>query len=415
MGCSASKKQADGVAAPSAGQPASADAVQLTETAPLVLSLISAHNMPQHDLFSESDIFVVAKLAQPDGTTAEARWPVKWDSNHPIWESSRLLGAAGAESEVVLTFYDHDKVSSVDTVGTAQFRVGQLGSEPTKVPVKTVKSSTDAHCFVARATPCPATRKTIYMVRHGESVWNEAQADKDVVAMLSDVDHPLNEVGRAQAEKLSEQLGGTSAEAAAMRGAALVICSPLTRAVQTCLIALAPMLDKSPRAVCLNPALREKRNFGGKDSSGKWVGAELGEGVKSSMAALYSDDPGRGATLSAPPLDLHLVQNKWWLGSAESKEAVGERVEDMVEQVRHCPEETIVLVGHSHYFRELLGGFRHESCSLVGADGEAADAADLSSKKLSNAGVAKCEFDFEGSPATPVVSVALLFGTTLVS
>jgi len=31
-------------------------------------------------------------------------------------------------------------------------------------------------------------------------------------------------------------------------------------------------------AVLLNPNLREKRNFGGKDSSGKWVGDKLQEG-----------------------------------------------------------------------------------------------------------------------------------------
>ena len=35
--------------------------------------------------------------------------------------------------------------------------------------------------------------KVIYVVRHGESVWNKAQADKQFYTMLSATDHPLNE------------------------------------------------------------------------------------------------------------------------------------------------------------------------------------------------------------------------------
>lgn len=46
------------------------------------------------------------------------------------------------------------------------------------------------------------TKKTIYLIRHGESVWNKAQKDKDAVAMLSAKDHPLNKAGKEQAEGL---------------------------------------------------------------------------------------------------------------------------------------------------------------------------------------------------------------------
>jgi len=43
-------------------------------------------------------------------------------------------------------------------------------------------------------------------VRHGESQWNEAQAKKDVRGLLSQVDHPLNEVGFQQARALQGAL-----------------------------------------------------------------------------------------------------------------------------------------------------------------------------------------------------------------
>ena len=53
---------------------------------PLLLRLISASDLPSHDLLSESDVFVIAQLLRPDGkVAAEATWPVKWDQDSPIW------------------------------------------------------------------------------------------------------------------------------------------------------------------------------------------------------------------------------------------------------------------------------------------------------------------------------------------
>jgi hypothetical protein len=38
----------------------------------------------------------------------------------------------------------------------------------------------------------------IFFVRHGESIWNEAQSAKDFGQMVSDVDHGLSIDGMAQ-------------------------------------------------------------------------------------------------------------------------------------------------------------------------------------------------------------------------
>ena len=103
---------------------------------------------------------------------------------------------------------------------------------------------------MARVVPEAAPpRKTVYLVRHGESVWNAAQANKDVVAMLSAVDHPLNETGRSQAERLAEHLAAGGSEAEEVLKATLVVCSPLTRAIQTCLVGLAPLLAREGGSV----------------------------------------------------------------------------------------------------------------------------------------------------------------------
>ena len=41
--------------------------------------------------------------------------------------------------------------------------------------------------------------RQVFFIRHGESRWNEAQAKRDVLQMVSHVDHPLNEQGFRQA------------------------------------------------------------------------------------------------------------------------------------------------------------------------------------------------------------------------
>jgi|Transcript_6825 hypothetical protein len=80
-------------------------------------------------------------------------------------------------------------------------------------------------------------------------------------------------------------------------------------------------------------------------------------------------------------------------------------------QVHFNKSTSVVLVGHSHYFREVMRHFRSDDCKLS-SEGESLNAEQLKSKKLSNAGVIKCELDF--TQVKPVVSVELLFGTSLV-
>ena len=59
------------------------------------------------------------------------------------------------------------------------------------------------------------------------------------------------------------------------------------------------------------------------------------------------------------------------------------RLSALLEQIRYSPAESVVLVGHSHFFRELLKAYLHD-------DFDARDpelAAALRKKKLSNCGV----------------------------
>jgi hypothetical protein len=282
--------------------------VAVVQYDPYILRLVSAHNIPSLDHFSESDVFAIASLVEGGKVVATARWPVKPDSVQPVWDSCRFLGAASSRARVLLQFYDQDEASpldltrrltasSPDFIGEIEVGVEDLpiSGEPVSIPLRTKhrpRASGPASCVLSRAPPEAHTaprRKTLFLIRHGESVWNQAQADKDMVAMLSDVDHPLNKLGRQQAEGLAVHLaaeasaGTAGASASGLLDVQAVLCSPLTRAVQTCLIGLRPLLviqpagertggdvPAAPRVgvVELNPNMREKRNLMGKDSSG---------------------------------------------------------------------------------------------------------------------------------------------------
>lgn len=399
----------------------------------VVLRLVSAHHLPALDVFSESDVFAVGSLIEKGKVVGTARWPVKPDSSDPYWDSCRFLGAASEGARVRLEFFDFDaaapfdftkiSASSPDFIGLVEFGVEDLpaGGEPLNLELRTKhapRATGLAACVVSRGPPAPAERKTLYLIRHGESVWNEAQAEHDAVRMLSDVDHNLTDAGRKQAEGLAAHLRAEgSGEPSGLLDIDAVVCSPLTRAVQTCLIGLAPLLTgaagSAPRVkyVGLNPNLREKRNLMGKDSSGKFFGPEIVDGTRASLRALYAHAPELAEPLCGVELGLEAVGTQWWIGFKESEAAVGERVDELISQLQYSPHERIALVGHSHFFRCLLRKLLAPAATLTAPDGQPAEAARLRAAKLSNAGVARCEIEF-GPKGAAITSVRLVFADT---
>ena len=115
----------------------------------------------------------------------------------------------------------------------------------------------------------PALKKRIYLFRHGESAWNEAQRNVNVRNMMA-YDHPLTEAGVAQCAKtallakkpptpptLSSHDGnGCNDWEEVYANTYHVIVSPLTRAVQTAMILLA----EHPATIKRNADVQKKRN-----------------------------------------------------------------------------------------------------------------------------------------------------------
>merc|ERR1711965_1125610 len=117
----------------------------------------------------------------------------------------------------------------------------------------------------------PAARKVL-LIRHAESEHNEAERNWDLKGLLLKRDHGITEQGYAQCDALREYVAEQRADAASPWADARLelYASPLTRAVQTALIATNGM-DKP---LVLLPDARElgAGPIAGRDSLGAAVG-----------------------------------------------------------------------------------------------------------------------------------------------
>lgn len=431
-----------------------------------------------------------------------------------LTHSRRAWGLARAQLFLHIELVEQNALGATSHLGVGEISLAMLSeAEYTTVPITIMRAKaarTSAHVRLARE---PAALKTVYFVRHGESVWNRAQARADVITLVSDTDHPLNDAGKQQAEALQRKLARlvelahrdqsaleaweadaqrraeeivaagkvkqgepgavraaakAAAHAAAAEGARAergesprrrgrvapggagapppppsllsdverglvdvqsIASSPLTRAIQTTAIGLAPLLRRSGARLRLMANLREKKNLGGFDSAGAAKGKAVRGRLRETTTPLFK---GAEAALSehvlkGTPLDTTEVEGKWWHDSPESKAEVRTRIDELLCQLQFASEERIALVGHSHFFREV---FRHHLHPRYRARNRIMSMR-LSGQKLENCGIVAVTFDFaerdrlyaelgeDGMRNRPeaagvIVDVKLMLGTRLV-
>ena len=128
----------------------------------------------------------------------------------PLWNSARQLtcGAVTPLMSLHVELWQTGKVEHL--LAYANVPTSTLGTnEPLTVvmrpysleegdPVMTVIKPSQQSTITLQQIESPIHFKTVSFIRHGESRWNEAQAKKNVMEMVSHVDHPLNETGYAQ-------------------------------------------------------------------------------------------------------------------------------------------------------------------------------------------------------------------------
>jgi glucosyl-3-phosphoglycerate phosphatase len=196
--------------------------------------------------------------------------------------------------------------------------------------------------------------KTVYIIRHGESEYNEAISRRGTG--FSDpliFDAPLTAKGRRQAMSLRQQLAALN-----LPLNTVWVTSPLSRAIETLMLARPPM-QRSPD---------ENKHDGGDlmDWGDICILPEVTE------RALTASDIGRSPSDLAdrfPELAAQLskLQDVWWwchpddpgcayrkiLGKTEPKEHLRKRVAAFRKWILARPEKVFVAVGHSLYWKEF--------------------------------------------------------------
>lgn len=324
-------------------------------------------------------------------------------------------------------------------LGEARVPAGFLSSTETPFAVTFASEKHNTACEVHLrrvpvAIPPPRTVPLI-LVRHGQSIWNEAKHDANYSAMVSKRDHPLTPQGVAQACSLNDKwrralardfgarplpfLGteeasgylGSREDAAALEKVDAVWASPLTRALQTALVGFCGL--PALRNLSLHPSCREVKNVGGFDSVGLETGSRdiLKRCEKKLTEAVLKleDAPTDTASNLCGGLacDARDAAAEWWL-PAERREgdtAVDRRCAEFLREVQYEGAAPLV-VSHSHFIRGLFKRFR--------------DPTDLSTKpfsvkKVANCGVVAVDvvFDDATGGAPSLRNPRLLFGSTL--
>eukprot|EP00927_Polykrikos_kofoidii_P045277 TRINITY_DN39209_c0_g1_i1.p1 TRINITY_DN39209_c0_g1~~TRINITY_DN39209_c0_g1_i1.p1 ORF type:complete len:314 (+),score=47.71 TRINITY_DN39209_c0_g1_i1:44-985(+) len=176
----------------------------------------------------------------------------------------------------------------------------------------------------------------VAFVRHAQAGHN---VDRK---LLRTPDNPLTEEGLTQARDASKGPAGD-----AMRGAELIITSPLMRAMQTTDLLLGGAAGADGERIRVDAAGTERWSAPCDEGTSK---SELLEVVPKHFLDWEGWD---------------VLPERWW---AESGEDTYVRAQAFVDMIRRQPEDRIVCVGHGGFWAALLGGRHLGNCEVVFCD-----------------------------------------------
>jgi len=357
--------------------------------------------------------WVINGRGEPVGSVLQ--WGSK-DGMNPVWNSAKAVrGVVDAAScRLCIEIWEQlEGGLQVQLAGPAVLPLTHLPLESSRIEVPRRRCQSGV-LYVHAVPLAPSAVKQVFLIRHGESRWNAAKKKKRYDKMLKEQDHPLNEIGYQQALELQDAirnamvLGHADTKKLNPQAAAakqLVDCeafwtSPLTRALQTALVVLEPLLQG--RHLELKANVRERKNWGGLDSIGRVTGVMCHQRALEELRELDEHEGGpdkadveKFAKLQVDPLE---VQEEWWCDGVESDKDMEKRLLEFLDQIQHAPQSRIVVVAHSHLFRSIFKKFLHPCYCMRAPD----VALRLQSTSIPNGTVLNCTMDFSlregGSP-----------------
>jgi broad specificity phosphatase PhoE len=213
--------------------------------------------------------------------------------------------------------------------------------------------------------------QTVFLLRHGESFYNAGGPDKHIPFLARKYkDAPLTEKGlheaQSVAEKLEALLNGTHAPGTPEEEALVALtesggcafASPLTRAVQTALVALGPLFRRRPELrLVLDPNLRESVDTVHWDSVGDSHLEDIKRKAMTKLGELGVAGRSAAEAASSVIVDASATSGQWWSTSEESHEDLNCRITAFLHTVRTSTCPVAVLAGHSSLFRDTFRDF----------------------------------------------------------
>lgn len=276
-------------------------------------------------------------------------------------------------------------------------------------------------------------RKRIFLIRHAQSRWNEAQATRKYAGIFA-YDHPLTPEGARQALALRSSWQSSASALARKDGdhhdeneeygdegwlrsflqAHGLLCSPMTRALQTAVLALEghPAADRGKME--LLPSLRELKSRGGLDSVGKATGNGVLKRCEEKLIEVVGETKAKTA-LHKWAVDYDRVSSEWWTPAddADGDTEATERVTDILNAARFLvSSQSVIAVGHSGIFNSMCR--KAVSNALLESEESPVNGQMLVNGKLSNASVLGLDVAFSSTGAASIVDARLLFNSSLI-
>jgi len=239
------------------------------------------------------------------------------------------------------------------------------------------------------------TTKSIYFIRHAQSMWNKAQHRMDVLGMYSKRDHGLSRQGIAQALELRKMLltccDASQDDAERLFNADKIFSSPCARALQTALLALQDLPCASKQGIKLMPAIREIKSLGGVDNLGT-RGSEILKKTKSHLENALGPTEWKELMSSFASVDMYNTSEVWWDSTFEDASDVNDRLDAFMDTIRYSPAQNAIFVSHSNLFKRFCARFASPNFELVSDDsGPPLSSKRLFRKKVRNASVVRLD------------------------
>lgn len=383
--------------------------------------------------------YVKAWAERPNGErlAEPVEWPVRRNAVAPSWFSAKSLGfsiAKAPDAKLVVEVRDQSGLLGTMEKPLGKIPANQLQKEEFEQPeFRSDESPRKSYCtFQVLSGSAVQQRRVVYFVRHAESQWNQAQSKLDLQELTKTDDHSLSMKGCKQCvtvrKTVQEALRRGDKHAKNILNADAFYVSPLTRAIQTAVIAFGPLLvANQPRPAAGRPqqrgqlmlmgSAREKQNFGGFDSMSDKKGREiLNHTYHELLGLLLEDDESRDEVTNAfrtLQWDVQDAEEEWWCSKAsDTAEELDLRLKDFMSQLLYTPHENSVVVGHSHFFRSVFKGFLSEEFR----EKEVNFTKQLTKEKMDNGGIIRVELDPSRSLLDgPIVNVELVLGSRLIA